>query len=90
MILHVLTAFRQTSDQHTGTKGQWQWYQVREAFVDPTTYLFFALGMCGTIPAGALSGFSSLIIKGFGFSAVDTMLLGIPGNLIQLLSLVIR
>lgn len=45
--------------------------------------------MCGTIPAGALSGFSSLIIKGLGFSAVDTMLLGIPGNVIQLLSLVI-
>lgn len=58
--------------------------------MDPTTYLFFVLGMCGTIPAGALSGFSSLIIKGLGFSAVDTMLIGIPANVIQLLSLVIR
>ncbi|CAK7221421.1 hypothetical protein SEUCBS140593_004561 [Sporothrix eucalyptigena] len=78
-----------TSDEHTGTKGKWQWYQVREAFKDPKTYLFFALGMCGTIPAGALSGFSSLIIKGLGFSAVDTMLIGIPANVIQLLSLII-
>lgn len=45
--------------------------------------------MCGTIPAGALSGFSSLIIKGLGFSAVDTMLIGIPANTTQLMSLVI-
>ncbi|KAF3385018.1 hypothetical protein F1880_001849 [Penicillium rolfsii] len=37
-----------------------------------------------------LSQFSSLLIKGFGFTALQTQLLGIPSHAIQLVSLLVR
>ncbi|PMD47908.1 MFS general substrate transporter [Hyaloscypha variabilis F] len=78
-----------TTEQGTGGRGTWKWYQVREALIDPKTYFFLAIGFVSTIPAGALSGFASLLIKGFGFTAVQTQLIGIPSHVIQILSLII-
>ncbi|KAJ5884634.1 hypothetical protein N7495_009144 [Penicillium taxi] len=55
---------------------------VKEACLDIKTYLFFAIGIANTILAGSLSNFSSLLIKGFGFTSVQTQLIGIPSHVI--------
>lgn len=50
-------------------------YQVREAFMDYKLYFFFVLGVVGNIPNGGISNFGTIIIKGFGFSTLDTTLM---------------
>ncbi|KAL1859772.1 hypothetical protein VTK73DRAFT_7449 [Phialemonium thermophilum] len=54
------------------------WRQVREAYLDYKTWLFFLLGFVGNIPNGGISNFSTLVIKGLGFNTLQTTLLGIP------------
>ena len=41
----------------------WQWYQVKEAFTDPRTYLYFIFSMFENIPNGGIGTFGSLIIN---------------------------
>lgn len=50
-------------------------YQVREAFMDYKLYLFFVLGVVGNVPNGGISNFGTIIIKGFGFSTLNTTLM---------------
>lgn len=45
---------------------------------DPKTWIFFLLGVASQVVNGAASNFGSLIIKGFGFSSLETTLLQIP------------
>lgn len=54
------------------------WGQVREAYLDYKTWLFFLLGFVGNVPNGGISNFSTLVIKGLGFDTLHTALLGIP------------
>ena len=69
--LHGISLIRQTH-QH------FKWYQVRETFTDPKTYLFYFLGCVCNVPNGGISNFGTLIIKGFGFSTLVTTLMQIP------------
>ncbi|KAJ5935055.1 hypothetical protein N7466_004602 [Penicillium verhagenii] len=52
--------------------------QILEAFTDWKVWLFFLLGFSGNIPNGGISNFGTLIIKGFGFSTLQTTLMQIP------------
>jgi len=61
---------------------QINWGQVREAYYDYKTWLFTLLGFVANIPNGGLSNFSTLVIKGLGFDALHTALLGIPQGVI--------
>ncbi|KFX87987.1 hypothetical protein V490_07909 [Pseudogymnoascus sp. VKM F-3557] len=72
----------------TGVERSWKWSQVKEAFLDVKTWIFFILGILNTIPSGGLSNFGSLLIKGFGFSAINTQLLTIPSHVIQVVFLI--
>ncbi|KAI0474424.1 major facilitator superfamily domain-containing protein [Xylaria cf. heliscus] len=54
------------------------WGQIKEAYLDYKTWLFFFLGFVGNIPNGGISNFSTLVIKGLGFDNLHTALLGIP------------
>ena len=54
------------------------WKQIKEAYCDYKTWLFALLGFVGNIPNGGISNFSTLVIKGLGFNALNTSLLGIP------------
>lgn len=42
---------------------QWQWYQVRETFIDPRTYSYFLFSMFMNIPNGGIGIFGSIIIN---------------------------
>lgn len=55
-----------------------KWSQIKEAYLDYKTWIFFLLGVVGNIPNGGISNFSTLVIEGLGFDTLDTALLGIP------------
>ncbi|KAH8881837.1 major facilitator superfamily transporter allantoate [Thozetella sp. PMI_491] len=67
---------------------KWKWNQFFEALFDPQTFILFALALLNTIPAGGISSYGSIVIKGFGFSSLNTTLLNVPQGAIQLVSLV--
>lgn len=52
--------------------------QVIDAIKDPKLYLFFMLGVVGSIPNDGISNFGTIIIKGFGFSTLVTALMRVP------------
>ncbi|WWC95843.1 hypothetical protein V866_002710 [Kwoniella sp. B9012] len=64
---------------NTGTKtSHWEWYQCREAFLDPKTYLFGIMLLVTAIPSSGISSFGGLITKGFGFTSFQAILFQIP------------
>lgn len=67
------------------------WYQIREALLDFKTWIFFALSFIGSMPAGGLSNFQTLILQSLGAkkSPIHATLLNLPGFSIQIVSLVI-
>jgi hypothetical protein len=64
----------------------WKWDHVREAFVDPKTWLWFSMLTAVSIPSGGISTFGPLIIQGFGFTKFQTILFNMPFGLVQIAS----
>ncbi|RDW56661.1 hypothetical protein BP6252_14074 [Coleophoma cylindrospora] len=62
--------------------GTVNWAQVREALMDPKTWFFFASYFLTQISNGGLQNFGNLVVDGFGFSSLDTVLFGIPASFI--------
>lgn len=58
--------------------------QIKEAMLDPKTWLVLLMGACTGILNGAVANFASAIIKGFGFDALKTTLLQTPGGAFEL------
>ncbi|OCF35092.1 hypothetical protein I317_01802 [Kwoniella heveanensis CBS 569] len=56
----------------------WQWYQVREAFLDPRTYMYFLFSMLMNIPNGGIGTFGSIIINSFGYTKRISLLFNMP------------
>lgn len=50
-------------------------YQAKEALLDPKTWLMVITAFTITLVNGALSGFGSIIVRSFGFSALNSVLL---------------
>ncbi|KAG5977429.1 hypothetical protein E4U55_006763 [Claviceps digitariae] len=72
-------------DNMTGIKDdRVKWHQAREALLDTKTWLIVVETLASNIPNGAVTAFSNIVIKGFGFSTFDTLLLGAVGFLFQL------
>ncbi|KAL9085261.1 MAG: hypothetical protein Q9165_007695 [Trypethelium subeluteriae] len=61
----------------------WKWVHVREAFLDPKTYLWFSMITAIAIPSGGISTFGPLIVESFGFDAFTTILFNIPFGAVQ-------
>ncbi|KAB8211052.1 major facilitator superfamily domain-containing protein [Aspergillus parasiticus] len=55
-----------------------QWHQVWEALADYKIYILFLFQVANNIPNGGLTMFSAIVVKGFGFSTLQTYLLAIP------------
>ncbi|TVY29160.1 putative transporter [Lachnellula hyalina] len=62
----------------------WKWYQFREAFKDPRTYLYVLFSLLMNIPNGGITTFGSLVISSFGFGPRNSLLLGTPAGLFDL------
>ncbi|KAJ4147324.1 hypothetical protein LMH87_001856 [Akanthomyces muscarius] len=68
-------AVARVSKNMTGIRNnEYKWYQVREALLDVKTWLLAVVQFCACVANGA-SSFSSIVIKGFGFTELNTLLL---------------
>lgn len=72
------------SKNNQGVKDQrFLWPQALEAAMDISVYIFGAIGLgCGVINGGT-SNFQSALIKGFGFSPLNTTALQMPTGAIE-------
>ncbi|KAG9508154.1 hypothetical protein J7337_001717 [Fusarium musae] len=63
--------------------------QFWEAMFDVKTWLLFLFALTSNSPNGGLSAFQGLIIKGAGFSTLDTTLYQMPSGAVQLVACVL-
>ncbi|KAF9226480.1 MFS general substrate transporter [Gyrodon lividus] len=56
--------------------------QIKEALTDVRTWLIVLSTVLTSIPNGALSNFSNIIIKTFGYTSKQTLILSTPGGII--------
>ncbi|OAP59572.1 hypothetical protein AYL99_06870 [Fonsecaea erecta] len=71
----VVAVERMRSEQLGIENRHVKWYQIVEALVDPKTWLLVVIVFCVTCANGAISGFSAVIVKSFGFSPFRSVLL---------------
>ncbi|KAI0685496.1 MFS general substrate transporter [Cytidiella melzeri] len=57
-----------------------KWYQVREALRDYKIWLFCAMGSAIYVTNGGVTAFGSLIVKSFGYSSLQALLMQSPGG----------
>ncbi|KAL2833894.1 major facilitator superfamily transporter [Aspergillus cavernicola] len=70
----------------TGVENkQFKWSQFREAMMDLKTWLLFLFAVSSNSPNGGLTSFQGLIIKGMGFSTLQTTLIQMPSGGVQLI-----
>ncbi|KAI1350393.1 major facilitator superfamily domain-containing protein [Xylaria sp. FL0043] len=68
----------------TGTGNrEFKWRQVLEIFLEPKTYLWFALSLFINAGASVTNTFGPLILNGLGFDKYLTSLLNIPFGFVQ-------
>ncbi|KAK7403324.1 hypothetical protein QQX98_010913 [Neonectria punicea] len=77
-------AVARVQENMTGIKSDsFKWYQFTEAFLDIKSWALFLVQLCSQIANGGVQGFGSIVIKGFGFSTLNTLL-------VQMLSFVFQ
>ncbi|KAI5121702.1 hypothetical protein M0805_002095 [Coniferiporia weirii] len=82
-----MNAVRRVQENQNGIETKtWKRYQMIEAFTDPKTWLFalFA-GFAALI--GGIGVQYSILIKSFGFTTLQTTLLGIPSGFAQVIGI---
>lgn len=67
---------------------EWRNDHLKEAFLDPKSWFWFALMFSISIPSGGISTFGPLIVKTFGFDQFTTILFNIPFGFVQLVATV--
>lgn len=80
-------AIERLRDNHGGVgTREFKWYQFREAFTDYRTWLYVFFILVTQIPLAGTTLFSSLLIKSLNFPSGVTLLLAMPGGVIQIIS----
>ncbi|KAK4958220.1 hypothetical protein LTR10_004646 [Elasticomyces elasticus] len=82
----IIATERLALDRATLDRSQFNAAQVKEALMDVQTWLLFCMGLFICIPSPILK-FSSLVISGFGFDKFQTMLVGLPGGALQIITI---
>ncbi|KAJ5155280.1 transporter [Penicillium capsulatum] len=77
------------NQQGIGNK-HFKWYQVKEALLDPMTWAFFFYAIVADIPNGGITNFFSQLITGFGYSNENSLILGIPGGVVEVIALLLN
>ncbi|KAI0269278.1 MFS general substrate transporter [Gloeopeniophorella convolvens] len=76
-----VAALERVRDDQGGTENKrLKPEQVKEAVLDIRTWLIVLTTIITSIPNGALSNFSNLIIKSFGYTSRQTLILSTPGG----------
>ncbi|KAJ3459798.1 hypothetical protein MRS44_015871 [Fusarium solani] len=72
-------AIQRVRDNNTGVQDTtFKWYQVRELIMDPKTWMLVVFAAAQNVPNGAISSFSGLIVRGFGFNTLQAILINLP------------
>jgi len=78
-----IAAIERVRDDQGGTENKkWKKEQIIEALTDVRTWLIALTTMLTSIPNGALSNFSNIIIRNFGYTSRQTLILSTPGGAI--------
>ncbi|KAH7374625.1 allantoate permease [Plectosphaerella cucumerina] len=73
-------------DNGTGMEDKrFKWPQFWEAMMDLKTWLLFAFAVASNSPNGGLTTFQGLVIRGLGFSKLQTTLIQMPSGGVQLI-----
>ncbi|KAH6639817.1 major facilitator superfamily domain-containing protein [Boeremia exigua] len=77
-------AVDRVQENMTGIKNNtWKWSQSIEALLDVKIWLLVAIQLAQNVANGGLHGFGSIIIKGMGFSTLNTLLVQMLGQVFQ-------
>ncbi|EPS29216.1 putative transporter [Penicillium oxalicum] len=86
----VLAVVRVRANQQGIGNKHFKMYQVKESLLDPIPWAFFFYALVADIPNGGLSNFFSLLITGFGFTAEQSLILGVPGGVVEVIALLLN
>ncbi|BGP48685.1 hypothetical protein JCM10450v2_004561 [Rhodotorula kratochvilovae] len=64
-----------------------KWYQVREAFLDPLTWLYCLFAVALNIFNGGITSFFSILIASFGYSKLDSLMYSAPGGAVTFVTM---
>ncbi|KAK5170521.1 uncharacterized protein LTR77_005109 [Saxophila tyrrhenica] len=80
----IVSVWRVSGNQ-TGIKhSKVQWYQIREAALDPRVWLVACQQLSIGIINGSITNFMSALLAGFGYSDVQTVLYQLPNGAFQI------
>lgn len=73
-----------SNEQGYGNK-KFKKYQLKESLTDPVTWILFLYGTASCIPNGALTNFASILLNDdFGYTTIQTMLMGMPAGAVEI------
>ncbi|GKT50982.1 putative transporter [Colletotrichum spaethianum] len=79
-----IKAVERVEENLTGIKSdKFKWYQFVEAMTDVKAWLLFTIQLSAQIANGGVHGFGSIVIKGMGFSTLNTLLVQMLGSVFQ-------
>ncbi|XP_006454014.1 hypothetical protein AGABI2DRAFT_196678 [Agaricus bisporus var. bisporus H97] len=82
-----IAALERVRDGQGGTENkELKTYQMKEALLDIRTWLIILTSLLTSIPNGGISNFSNLIIKSFGYTSKQTLILSTPGGAVAALT----
>ncbi|KAI0456229.1 MFS general substrate transporter [Xylaria acuta] len=83
-----IAAVERVAQNRQGVKNHhFKTYQMWQCLRDPKTWILFVMSVAAQIPNAAQSTFTSIILETFGFDVLQTQYMQIPGNVIQVVSL---
>ncbi|KAH7887847.1 MFS general substrate transporter, partial [Phlebopus sp. FC_14] len=85
-----IACLERVRDDQGGTENRdFKKDQVIEALLDVRTWLIVLATMLTDIPSGGLTNFSNIIIKNFGYTSKQTLILSTPAGIVEVISVVI-
>lgn len=60
-----------------------KWYQVKEAFFDLRTWIYFAFPVVNNVPNGGITNFQSILLKQMGYDSEHALLLSMISGAVE-------
>ncbi|KAF4626864.1 hypothetical protein G7Y89_g11291 [Cudoniella acicularis] len=73
----------------TAAMHKWKVEQAIECLLDPKTWFCVCISLFAQIPNGGTQGFANLLLTGFGFTPLQSTLIGLPSSVISLTTILV-